>query len=100
MMTIKEISIFNDDERQALNSFCKGEESTIRLDEVRRRIDFARSMTAEDDQMFIDLLDGLAEKFTIVSEERWDGMRPYLPFPVLVSDDDDAYLDLEVGEAR
>lgn len=92
-----QIDLFDDDERQYLNSIVKGRDrSTLAKKSVLSNIAFAREVADSTDKMVIDLIDGLYSKVNAVSDEEWGELRMLLPFPVnIISEDsvDDILVD-------
>lgn len=84
-----QIDLFDDDERQYLNSIVKGRDrSTLTKKGVLANIAFAREVADSTDTMVLDLIDGLYSKVNAISDEEWGELRTLLPFPVNISFED------------
>lgn len=81
-----QIDLFDDDERQYLNSIVKGRDrNTLTKKNVLTNIAFAREVADGMDTMVIELIDGLYSKVNALSDEEWNELRMLLPFPVNIS---------------
>ena len=77
-VNIVTIDLFSDEERQVLNSLADH-------GEICKAALSLRSLADEDDEMYASLLDGLCAKLNSISADEWDGLKPFLPFPVNIA---------------
>ena len=84
-----QVDLFDDDERQYLNSIVKGSDRNhLTKKSVLMNIAFAREAMDSTETMLLDLIDGLYSKINTLSDEEWGELRTLLPFPVNISFED------------
>ena len=84
-----QIDLFNDDERQYLNSITKGRDrNSLTRKGILSNIAFAREVSDSTDVMVLDLIDGLYSKVNALSDDEWDELRKLIPLPVNISFED------------
>ena len=85
-----QIDLFNDDERQYLNSISKGHDrERLSREDILTAVSFAREVADSTDMMILDLIDGVYAKINSLSDDEWGELRMRLPFPVNISFEDD-----------
>jgi hypothetical protein len=84
-VNIVTIDLFSDEEKQVLNSLAEGTGFLADHGEICKAALSLRSLADEDDEMYASLLDGLCAKLNSISADEWDGLKPFLPFPVNIA---------------
>lgn len=85
-----QMDLFNDDERQYLNSISKGRDrENLSRKDILTAVAFAREVADSTDTMILDLIDGVYFKVNSLSDDEWEELRMLLPFPVNISFEDD-----------
>lgn len=83
------LDLFNDDERQYLNSISVGHDpAKLTKQDVLSYIAFAREIADTSDQMILDLVDSTYSKVNSLTNTEWNDLRLLLPFPVNISFED------------
>ena len=79
------ISMFTEEERHILNPTARGAFGIRSREEIIRSLAFNRQAVDDYAQMMLSLLDSLIEKMTSLSDAEWQEMSMFLPFPVMVT---------------
>lgn len=72
--------MFNNEERIVLNGICNNEKLDFSKKSVLDSLLFSEQVVA--DEMMIDLIKGISEKISALSDEEWTEVRKQIPFSV------------------
>lgn len=82
-------SLFNDEERQYLNKLTENRlKSAIKHDDILTVIRFSKATADKNDTEFLDLINGVYEKISLLSDNEWDKTARLMPFLVNISYDE------------
>lgn len=84
-----DLSLFDDEERQFINALSAGAAYQVDRDTILRLSRNARSVAGEEDTDSCNLADTVISKLTQISDGEWDGLKALLPFPTVISADED-----------
>lgn len=89
MNNMNDIIIFDDTERQVINQLALSMNYNISLEDLKKLLKNFCLLIDEDEKEFAAMAEGLVEKIALLSNDDWESMKAYLPFPVLISATDD-----------
>lgn len=89
MNNMNDIIIFDDTERQVINQLALSMNYNICLEDLKKLLKNFCLQIDEEEKEFAAMTEGLMEKIALLSDNDWESMRAYLPFPVLISATDD-----------
>lgn len=79
--------MFNNEERIVLNGICNNEKLDFSKKSVLDSLLFSEQVIA--DEMMIDLIKGISEKISALSDEEWTEVRKQIPFSVALVPEDE-----------
>lgn len=79
--------MFNNEERIVLNGICNNEKLDFSKKSVLDSLLFSEQVVA--DEMMIDLIKGISEKISALSDEEWTEVRKQIPFSVALVPEDE-----------
>lgn len=79
--------MFNNEERIVLNGICNNEKLDFSKKSVLDSLLFSEQVVA--DEMMIDLIKGISEKISALSDEEWTEVRKQIPFFVALVPEDE-----------
>lgn len=79
--------MFNNEERIVLNGICNNEKLDFSKKSVLDSLLFSEQVVA--DEMMIDLIKGVSEKISALSDDEWTEVRKQIPFPVALVPEDE-----------
>ncbi len=79
--------MFNNEERIVLNGICNNEKLDFSKKSVLDSLLFSEQVVT--DEMMIDLIKGISEKISALSDEEWVEVRKQIPFPVALVPEDE-----------
>lgn len=79
--------MFNNEERIVLNGICNNEKLDFSKKSVLYSLLFSEQVVT--DEMMIDLIKGISEKISALSDEEWVEVRKQIPFPVALVPEDE-----------
>lgn len=75
--------VFNNEEMVLINGICSGEKlSEMKKENLVQSLLFSRQITADDNAMMVDLIEGTLETVKGISDAEWDELKLMIPFPV------------------
>lgn len=83
------VDLFEDGERQYINKIAEGRDrEKLSRQDILSAAAFAREVADDTDTNIISLIDGVYSKVNALSDEEWKRLRIKLPFPVLITAED------------
>lgn len=83
------VDLFEDGERQYINRIAEGRDrEKLSKQDILSAVAFAREVADDTDANIMSLIDGVYSKVNALSDEEWDRLKIQLPFPVLITAED------------
>jgi hypothetical protein len=83
------VDLFEDGERHYINRIAEGRDrEKLSRQDILSAVSFAREVADDTDMDIISLIDGVYSKVNALSDEEWDRLKLQLPFPVLITAED------------
>jgi len=83
------VDLFEDGERQYINKITEGRDKTkLSRKDILSAVAFAREVADDTDTDILSLIDGVYSKVNALTDSEWDGLKRQLPFPVLITAED------------
>lgn len=83
------IDLFEDGERQYINKIAEGRDrEKLSRQDILSAVAFAREVADDTDTNILSLIDGVYSKVKALTDGEWDRLRLLLPFPVLITAED------------
>lgn len=90
------LDLFEDDERQYINKIVERKNlSSVQRTDILSIVAFAREIANPTDSEILSLIDSVFSKVNALSDEEWNTLKKYLPFPVNIDFEDEIPDDIE-----